>query len=163
MRIVKIVFILSVIILLLGACASTTEVFKPLDQKIFAENTNLNYELLKIDSDNTNVPRHFMEAVNSYLEVALKESGFIRKGDKNYRIKIKVEKYKMRKGFIKKHLGFLAGGDKIVSEITVIDKRTGKIVGEAMVDTSNIAKSTTIDDMANMHAKKIAAYLKGGK
>jgi hypothetical protein len=44
-----------------------------------------------------------MEAVYSYLEVELKRAGFIRKGDKNYQIKIKVEKYKMRKGFVKKY------------------------------------------------------------
>lgn len=153
--------IIAIICLLLFNCSSTTKVFTHLDSMIFNKSENLNYELLKIDSRKIKVPRHFLNAVYSYLENELIDNDLIYKGEKNYQVKIEVLKYKMRKGFIKKHFGFLAGGDHILSYITVINKKTGRVIGEAAVDTSNIDKNTTLDDMASMHAKKISRYLTG--
>jgi hypothetical protein len=57
MKLLKIIFVLSVIVILLG-CASTTKVFKPLDKNILSEQRNLNYGLMTVDSDNAKVPRH---------------------------------------------------------------------------------------------------------
>jgi hypothetical protein len=80
---------------------------------------------------------------------------------KKFQVKIEIENYKMRKGFVKKNFGFLAGNDIVKSHVTVTNKSTGEIVGEAVVETTNATSSATLDDMANMHAKKPTKYLKG--
>ncbi len=160
MKLIRI-FLITFLSLLLFYCGSVTKIFKPLDPTIFQEGKVVNYEILKIEPGETNSPKHFLIALDSYLEVRLKEYGLMYEGDKNLQVKIEVDAYRMRKGFIKKALGIFGGKDGVQSYIKIIDKVTGKVIGEAAINTSNIGSSTTIDDMARLHANKIANFLYG--
>jgi len=160
MKFTKVLFVLFLSILL-SNCGSVTKVLKPLDPTIFQKGKVVNYEILKIEPGETNSPKHFLIALDSYIEVRLKEYGLMYEGDKNLQVKIEVDAYRMRKGFIKKALGIFGGKDGVQSYIKIIDKVTGKVIGEAVINTSNIGSSTTIDDMARLHANKIAKFLYG--
>jgi hypothetical protein len=122
----------------------------------------LNYEIAEIKPGQTKAPDHFLIALDSYLRAELQGGNLTGKETgKNYLVNITIKKYRMRRGFVKRMFGILAGKDGVKSLVTVIDPESDKVIGESFISTTNLTKSVTMDDVAHMHAGEIARFLAG--
>ena len=67
----------------------------------------------------------------------------------------------MRSGFNRMLFGLMAGKDGITSTVTILDSKTGEVIGETDVNTYNVLAIGGEQDIARMHAEEIAKFLSG--
>ncbi len=156
----KLVTLITVSILL-TACASTTKVVSPVPGAK-TETEPVSYADIDIVNQQTDAPRHFIDAVESYLAKELTDRSLFDIGGER-KIKVTVVDYRMRSGFARAMFGVFAGKDGIDSEVTVTDGETGEVIGESTVSSFNVTAFGEMDDIARMHAEEIARFLAGEK
>lgn len=153
--------LLLVCLLILSACGSSAVVNKSLTESLSAN--NLKFTLDAINCNVNDVPDHFLAAVNGYLKSELTKKDLLEKtgSEKSYKISILVNEYRMRSGMTRMMFGVFAGQDGVGSIVTIFDSVTGNVVGKSTVSTFNITAVGGMDDIARMHAEKIAEFVSG--
>lgn len=145
----------------LSSCGSSAVVKKSVN-----ESPNGNYAKYTIDgikSDVENVPDHFLTAIKGYLKEELDKQDLLAATGTNtsYKINIIVRDYRMRSEMSRVMLGALAGKDGVQSIVTITDPITGEVAGESTVSTFNVTAVAGMDEVAKMHAEKIAEFVSG--
>lgn len=153
--------LMSSCLLVLSACGSSAVVNKSLNESLSSNNSK--FIVGSIRSNVSDVPGHFLMAVNGYLNVELNKKNLLEKLDskKAYKVNILIDEYRMRSGMTRRMFGVFAGKDGVKSIVTIVDPITGIVVGKSTISTFNITALGEMDDIARMHAKKIAAFVSG--
>lgn len=147
--------------LFLSACGSKATVSKNIDSSLVANQTQFN--IGTIECQLNDVPDHFMDAIKGHLKSELKKRNLYSINNDNhpYEINIVLNYYRMRSGFTRMIFGVMAGKDGVESLVSITDPKTNKIVGKSNVSTFNIMAVGEMDDIARMHAEKIAEFVAG--
>lgn len=154
----KIIFLLSILALFLGGCASSTNITQPLvapqvtEVKTFGE--------IEIDKKDTKAPEHFIQAVESYIKQGLQERSLYDE-ESGKKISVSVNSYRMRKGMTRMMFGVFAGKDGINSTVKVYSPDGGKVLGSSEVNSYNVMAVGSQDDIARMHGEEIVKFLSG--
>ena len=154
----NIFLLLSILALLLGGCASTTNITQPLETpqtteiKTFGE--------IKIDKKDTKAPEHFIHAVESYIKQGLQERSLYDE-ESGKKISVSVNSYRMRKGMTRMMFGVFAGKDGINSTVNVYSPDGAEVLGSSEVNSYNVMAVGSQDDIARMHGEEIVKFLSG--
>lgn len=153
--------LLSVCLFALSACGSSAVVDKSLNESLSTNNSK--YSVDSVSCNVKDVPDHFLTAVNGYLKTELDKQNILGKNDskESYKINILVNEYRMRSGMTRMMFGAFAGKDGVESIVTIVDPITGEVEGKSTVSTFNITAVGGMDDIARMHAEKIAEFISG--
>lgn len=153
--------LLSVCLLVLSACGSSAVVNKSLSESLSANDSKFTVET--INCKIKDVPEHFLTAVNGYLKTELDKKNLLERTDSrtSYKVNIMVNDYRMRSGMTRMMFGAFAGKDGVESIVTIVDPVSGEVAGESTVSTFNITAVGGMDDIARMHAEKIAEFISG--
>jgi phage-related tail fiber protein len=148
-------FMLTVVAVIAG-CASSAKESVPLSQAP----ANTKYQIESITANKAQVPEHFIKSTKSYVKRELSKYDLLasNKSQANRFISIKIQSFRMRKGFNRQFFGVMAGKDGMASIVEVKDK-SGKLVGKFKVDTFNVLAIGSEDDIPRMHAREIAKML----
>jgi hypothetical protein len=146
----------------LAACGSSQSVVKQMDRPAAVVSR---FHLDAIDDrSGESVPGQFLASIRDYLESDLKQQKLLAAdGDQAPRVHIEVTGYRMRGGITRAMFGAMAGKDGVESKVTVLAPGSDQVVGASDVSTFNIMAIGGPDDIARMHADKIAAFLAGDK
>ena len=156
--------LLLVAFLILTGCASSAVVQKPMTEPVIQGDTR--YQIGNvIDRTERGVPDHFLEALKGYINSELRSRRLLatETRDGNREVNITVTYYRMRSGANRLLWGAMAGKDGLRSTVTVVDRRTGQVIGESEVDTYSVMAVTSENDIARMHGEEIAKFLTGGR
>jgi hypothetical protein len=146
--------------LLVTSCASSHVVKQPI--ALPTAPVDLKYSIINIeDQSKRPVPEQFLVAIKGYLNAELSQKNMIADENSlpNREIKISVIYYRMRSGFNRAMFGVMAGKDGVTSKVTVLDPKTGALLGESEVDTYNVLAVGDEQDVAKMHAEEIVKFL----
>lgn len=144
--------------LALSACASSIKVSQPISRELISHGEHGGYSAIDIDSDSSNTPRKFMNAVARYLQQELQVRSLMNVSSGIYKITVQVTTFKMTTGNARELLGALSGADEVESTVRVINTKTDQVVGESIV-TSHLMPLGGQDDVAWTHAGEIASFL----
>lgn len=146
---------------MMSACGSKATVSKSLDDSLISKEKH--FVIGDFDCQATDVPSHFMEAVKGYLKSELqKRNLYSNENESNpCRVNVVLNYYRMRSGFTRMMFGVLAGKDGVESVVSIVDQQTNQVVGKSNVSTFNIMAVGEMDDIARMHAEKIAEFVAG--
>jgi hypothetical protein len=147
---------------LLAACGSSQSVVKQMDRPATVVSR---FHLDPIDDrSGESVPGQFLASIRGYLESDLKQQDLLAADvDRAPRVHIEVTSYRMRGGITRAMFGAMAGKDGIESKVTVLGPGSDQVLGALDVSTFNIMAVGSPDDIARMHADKIAGFLAGDK
>lgn len=147
---------------LLAACGSSQSVVKQMDRPATAVSR---FHLDPIDDrSGESVPDQFLASIRGYLESDLKQQDLLAADlDQAPRVHIEVIDYRMRGGVTRAMFGAMAGKDGVESKVTVLASGKEQVLGASDVSTFNIMAFGGPDDIARMHADKIAEFLAGDK
>jgi hypothetical protein len=151
--------VVAVLAFVLSACASNTNVLTPVT---VPDADAPSYADVDVVNAGTEAPSHFLEAIRSYLDQAMHEQGLI-EADAARQVRVVVTDYRMRSGFTRAMFGVLAGKDGVDSQVTIIDRESGEIVGQSDITSYNVMAIGGMEDIARMHAKEIAMFLGGDR
>ena len=76
------------------------------------------------------------------------------------RVQVELTHYYVRSNAARFLAGILAGRDKIVSQVTVLDE-AGKLVGSFDTETTNLSAGGSTEGLMEQHADEIVARLNG--
>lgn len=147
--------------LFLSACGSKATVSKNIDSSLIANQTQFN--IGKIECQLNDVPDHFLEAIKGHLKSELQKRNLYSSENDELpcEINIVLSYYRMRSGFTRMMFGVMAGKDGVESVVSIVDPKTNLVVGKSNVSTFNIMAIGEMDDIARMHAEKIAEFVAG--
>jgi hypothetical protein len=147
---------------LLAACGSSQSIVKPIDRPASVVSR---FHLDPIDDrSGESVPDQFLASIRGYLESDLKQQNLLAAdADQAPHVHIEVTDYRMRGGVTRAMFGAMAGKDGVESKVTVLAPGGDRVLGASDVSTYNIMAFGGPDDIARMHADKIAGFLAGGK
>jgi hypothetical protein len=147
---------------LLAACGSSQSVVKQMDRPATVV---ARFHLDSIeDRSGESAPGQFLASIQGYLESDLKQQNLLAADvDRAPRAHIEVTNYRMRGGITRAMFGAMAGKDGVESKVTVLAPGSDQVIGASDVSTFNIMAFGGPDDIARMHADKIAAFLAGDK
>ncbi len=154
----KIIFLLSILALILGGCASSTNITQPLEAPQVTEVKT--FGDIEIDKKDTKAPEHFIQAVESYIKQGLQERSLYNE-ESGKKISVSVNSYRMRKGMTRMMFGIFAGKDGINSTVKVYSPDGGKVLGSSEVNSYNVMAVGSQDDIARMHGEEIVKFLSG--
>ncbi len=154
----KTILLLAILALLIGGCASSTNITQPLEAPTVAEVKT--FGEIEIKNNDTKAPEHFINAVESYIKQGLQERS-IYDQESGKKISVSVNKYRMRKGMTRMMFGILAGKDGIDSTVKVYSPDGGKVLGSSEVSSYNVMAVGSQDDIARMHGEEIVKFLSG--
>lgn len=152
---------LFIVALMLSACGSSATISKNLDSSLIANQSQ--FKIGKIECQLNDVPDHFLEAIKGHLKSELQKRNLYSNENSNNSCDVNVvlNYYRMRSGFTRMMFGVMAGKDGVESIISIVDPNTNIVVGKSTVSTFNIMAVGEMDDIARMHAEKIAAFIAG--
>jgi hypothetical protein len=146
----------------LAACGSSQSVVKQMDRPptLLAK-----FSLDSIDDHSGEaVPDQFLASIRGYLEADLKQHNLLAADvDQAPRVHIEVTNYRMRGGITRAMFGAMAGKDGVESKVTVLAAGSDQIIGASDISTFNVMAVGGPDDIARMHANKIAEFLAGNQ
>jgi hypothetical protein len=147
---------------LLAACGSSQSVVKQMDRPPTVVSR---FRLDPIDDHSGEaVPGQFLASIQGYLESDLKQQNLLAADvDQAPRVHIEVTSYRMRGGITRAMFGAMAGKDGVESKVTVLAPGGDRVIGASDVSTFNVMAFGGPDDIARMHADKIAGFLAGDK
>lgn len=154
----KTILLLSIFALMLGGCASATNITQPLETAKVAEVKT--FGDIEINKNDTKAPEHFILAVQSYIKQSLQERSLYDE-ESGKRINVSVNKYRMRKGMTRMMFGIFAGKDGIDSTVKVYSPDGNKVLGSSEVSSYNVMAVGSQDDIARMHGEEIVKFLTG--
>jgi len=154
----KTIVILSILALLLGGCASSTNITQPLEAPQLTEVKT--FGEIDIDTKDTKAPEHFIHAVESYIKQGLQERSLYDE-ENGKKVSVSVNSYRMRKGMTRMMFGIFAGKDGINSTVKVYAPDGGKVLGSSEVNSYNVMAVGSQDDIARMHGDEIVKFLSG--
>lgn len=148
--------------LLISGCASTHVVKKPIEPVTGLSQVKYSIKSIE-DKSEKSVPEHFLDAIKGYLKAELTRRHMVaeEKSAPDQEIAILVTYYRMRSGFNRMMFGVMAGKDGVTSTVTVLDAKTGAVMGSSEVNTYNVLAVGGEQDVARMHAEEIANFLEG--
>lgn len=146
----------------LAACGSSQSVVKQLNRPATMV---ARFHLDPVDDrSGESVPGQFLASIRDYLESDLKQQDLLAtEVDQAPRVHIEVTSYRMRGGITRAMFGVMAGKDGVESKVTVLAPGSDRVLGASDVSTFNIMAVGSPDDIARMHADKIAGFLAGDK
>ncbi len=156
----KRIITLSVLAFMFMGCASSTVIKEPIKSSTEAEQAK--YVIKNIKNKSKKVaPEHFLHSIEGYLKAELKKRGIAAEDEAqiNREVDIEITYYRMRSKFSRVMIGAMAGKDEVTSKVTILDSKTGKVLGASEVDTYNVTAVADEQDVAKMHAKEIANFL----
>lgn len=161
MRAITKIITLIVFTFLVCACGSNATISKNVDESLMANQTK--FKIGNIQCQISEVPEHFLVAVKGHLKTELQKRN-IYTDDNNSNpctVDISVNYYRMRSGFTRMMFGVFAGKDGVESIVSVVDSKTNTVLGKSNVSTFNVMAVGEMDDIARMHAEKIAEFVAG--
>lgn len=161
----------------LAACSSSTKVSRPLDQGEVVQGKAaagtaaasggsapaiaIDYLVADIAVADDKIPEAFPVALKSYLKDELSKAGRLAKSDLAARtVKLTLSDYRMRGDITRFMVGVLAGSDHVTVAVSVLDK-SGQVIGESQVKSSNALAVGGPDMLAKMAAEETAKFLVG--
>lgn len=155
----RIIMLLVLAFMFIG-CASSTVIKEPIKSSTEVEQAK--YVIKNIEDKSEKVaPEHFLHSIEGYLKAELKNRGIAAEDEVeiNREVNIEITYYRMRSGFSRVMIGAMAGKDRVTSKVTVLDSKTGEVLGASEVDTYNVTAVADEQDVAKMHAEEIADFL----
>jgi formylglycine-generating enzyme required for sulfatase activity len=145
--------------LLLLGCGPTSNIILKYQHD---QNFKLSYSLSS--APQVEVPDEVLEAMRSQIEKILSEQNLLAtKGDdKFHKADIFITHYRMRPDVARLLVGIMAGCDKIISKVTVVNLKTTDIVGMAEFESNECAAWEVASQVIEAHIRKIADYFKQG-
>ncbi len=101
---------------------------------------------------------NFEKQLSSHLDAA----DVAANGQATHEVNVTITEYDMHNYLVRYLIGWFAGGESMISEVTVTDARTGELIGESMVKTEPRGELRTTDSLTSEHAEHIVAYLQQG-
>lgn len=138
-------------ILLLSACSS-----RPVVQQEYISNKNHTFSVsvvedVKIARDGNKV---FKDALIKRLSEVQKY-----KSSSSLIVEVTFKEYYMRHGAAKAMVGIFAGVDKVVTDVRVKDRNTGKTLGKCELKTTNATAIISAASVLDQHAKQVVKFL----
>ena len=167
--------------LAVAACSSSTKVSRPLDQgsdrgEVVEGQSGsspsssatsakgvvaVDYLVGTITVTDEAIPESFQTALKTHLEEELGKAGRLAKSAGSARkVQLTLSDYRMRGGATRILTGVLSGADKVTAAVSVTDK-SGQVIGESQVTSSNSLAVGGPDTLAKMAAEEIAKFLIG--
>jgi len=102
----------------------------------------------------------FDESLQEYLA----DAGVGANGEATRNVNIEITDYQMQHGAARYFLGWFAGDDIMISEVTVTDAANGSQLGQSTVKTESRGGGGSVAGLIDGHAEQIVDYLnKGGE
>lgn len=144
---------LLLVVVLLSACSTTSRVHQA---HAGFQGQSFEYQFSNRGGDNADGIAELSRVVQNQLQV----SGLINNGAASGKIEITLTHYYMRHGAARALVGIMAGRDKIVSHVRVVDA-TGVQRAAFEVESTNSTAWGTTGGLHQKHAEEIALRLKG--
>ena len=145
-------FALAASILLLAACSTTSTVHQ-------AHSAPAGQTYAYSFSNQGGDDAEGIARLDGVIQSHLREAGLINAGGTNPKIEVVLKHYYVRSNGARFWAGIMAGRDKIVSNVRVIDAN-GSQVGNFEVETFNSTAWGTTDGLMEKHAEELVAQLK---
>jgi hypothetical protein len=144
---------LLLVVVLLAACSTTSRVHQA---HTGFQGQSFEYQFTNRGGDNAERIAELERVVQNQLHT----SGLINNGQANGRIEITLTHYYMRHGAARALVGIMAGRDKIISHVRVVDASGAQRAAFEVESTNSTAWGTT-GGLHQKHAEEIAQRLKG--
>ena len=145
-------FALAASILLLAACSTTSTVHQ-------AHSAPAGQTYAYSFSNEGGDDAEGIALLDGVIQSHLREAGLIHAGSGNPKIEVVLKHYSVRSNGARFWAGIMAGRDKIVSSVRVIDAN-GSQVGNFEVETFNSTAWGTTDGLMQKHAEELVSQLK---
>ena len=145
-------FALAASILLLAACSTTSTVHQ-------AHGATAGQTYAYSFSNQGGDDDEGIALLDSIIQSHLRQAGLIDAGNANPKIDVVLKPYYVRSNGARFWAGIMAGRDKIVSSVRVIDAN-GSQVGNFEVETFNSTAWGTTDGLMQKHAEELVSQLK---
>ena len=119
------------------------------------DNFSLNIE------DSASMSAEGMEILRSRLIEQLQSKNILKEKNSKLKLNVKITTYNMRHGASRAMLGVMAGSDRIISTITILDQQSNNIIGVYKVNSKNPSAWGTSRGLIEEHADTIVSYLNG--
>jgi hypothetical protein len=77
------------------------------------------------------------------------------------KVEIRITNYRMRHGAARAMAGIMAGKDNITSDVRILERGTGKLLGQLTVESGNATAVGTSRGLIEGHAREIVEFLRG--
>ena len=101
---------------------------------------------------------NFEQQLASHLDTA----GVGANGQATHEVNVTITEYDMHSFVTRYLIGWFAGGESMISEVTVTDAGTGEVIGQSTVRTEPRGEVRATDSLTSEHAEHIVAYLQHG-
>lgn len=144
---------LLLVVVMLSACSTTSRV-----QQAHSglQGRSFDYQFTNRGGDNAEGIAELSRVIQNQLQTG----GWINNGAASGRIEITLTHYYMRHGAARALAGIMAGRDKIISHVRVLDA-SGTSLAAFEVESTNSTAWGTTGGLHKKHAEEIAAKLKG--
>jgi hypothetical protein len=144
--------------LALAACSTTSTVHQPLPQQQGSAVRAYAYSFENNGGDDL----EGIATLDRLIRGRLVEAGLVAAAGASSQgsVKVNLTHYYVRSNAARFWVGIMAGRDKIVSQVTVLDDG-GKQIGNFEVETTNISAWGRTQGLMEKHADEIVARLKG--
>ena len=144
---------LLLLVFLLSACSTTSRVHQA---HAGFHGQSFDYHFTNRGGDNA----EGVAELNRVVQNQLQAEGLINNASANGRIDITLTHYYVRHGAARALVGIMAGRDKIISHVRVLDAAGAQLASFEVESTNTTAWGTT-GGLHQKHAEEIAARLKG--
>lgn len=144
---------LLLLVALLSACSTTSRVHQA---HTGFQGKSFDYHFTNRGGDNA----EGVAELNRVVQNQLQAQGFINNGTANGKIDITLTHYYVRHGAARALVGIMAGRDKIISHVRVLDAAGAQLASFEVESTNTTAWGTT-GGLHQKHAEEIALRLKG--
>jgi len=153
----KNLFCLLLILLFVSACASPTSIqvnqgWNPGSDERFG------YEIV----ERAEMTEDGRSVFDDHLQAHLGAAGVGENGAATRNVNIEITDYQMQHGAARYFLGWFAGDDIMISEVTVTDAASGERIGRSTVKTESRGGGGSVSGLIDGHAEQIVDYLKKG-
>jgi hypothetical protein len=141
-------------LLLTAGCVGTkVTVHDPFDEK--TEKQMIAFSVATEDE----VPQKALDIFTDRLGQRLNElKSYAVTGNEDIKMDIVFTNYYMRHGAVRFLIGVLAGADSIVTKVRLADAKTGVVLSEYTVESTNPTATSTSARLIRQHADKVARY-----
>jgi hypothetical protein len=140
----------------LAGCSSTGTI-----QDSVTKDEMLPYAL-EIDYGSNAINRDWTMAFETALNARLQAVGMLASGEESGNTAtINFTTFRMRSTGTRVAAGIFAGTDEVICSVKVIDRNSGRVVGESEIKTSNVTAWGTSEGYLKDHAEKVADFLLG--
>jgi len=122
--------------------------------------------LVSIDKNpGLDIPEEQFNQIKAQIEQRLTQGGRLaRKGDENYHsATVTITSFRMRPDAARLLVGAMAGCDNIKSNVSVVERDSGKELGSAEISIEECAAWGVADQVIGKYSDGVADYLTQGK